>query len=188
MKKQNVRTLTLIVSTFRFVENLFPISYNHPRFSFSYLLVGAAIFDALESNREDQLRKQYQLTEASMLRTYNISPNDYMELEEIVVKYQPHKAGAQWKFPGAFYFSLTVITTIGKNKRYMSLSFVLKNKLIEEYLAAHCVPIKAAHDSLLCCHFFFGLIKIFFYIFMCYRCVDNLPVGKEVSRTPTVQL
>ncbi|CAF3762207.1 unnamed protein product [Adineta steineri] len=95
MKKQNVRTLTLIVSTF------------------SYLLVGAAIFDALESNTEDLLRKQYQLAETSMLHTYNISHLEYVELEDIVIKYQPHKAGAQWKFPGAFYFSLTVITTIG---------------------------------------------------------------------------
>ncbi|CAF0877609.1 unnamed protein product [Adineta ricciae] len=95
MKKQNVRTLTLIVSTF------------------SYLLVGAAIFDALESNTEDLLRKQYQAAEKNMLISYNISPAEYIELEDIVIKYQPHKAGAQWKFPGAFYFSLTVITTIG---------------------------------------------------------------------------
>ncbi|CAF3710971.1 unnamed protein product [Rotaria sordida] len=48
-----------------------------------------------------------------MLQTYNISQSEYFELEDIVIKYQPHKAGAQWKFPGAFYFSLTVITTIG---------------------------------------------------------------------------
>ncbi|CAF0933721.1 unnamed protein product [Adineta ricciae] len=95
MKKQNVRTLTLIVSTF------------------SYLLVGAAIFDALESNTEDFLRKQYQAAEENMLISYNISRIEYIELEDIVIKYQPHKAGAQWKFPGAFFFSLTVITTIG---------------------------------------------------------------------------
>jgi len=95
MKKQNVRTLTLIVSTF------------------SYLLVGAAIFDALESNSEDILRKKYQTAEETMLVSYNITHDDYLELEDIVIRYQPHKAGAQWKFPGAFYFSLTVITTIG---------------------------------------------------------------------------
>ena len=81
---------------------------------FSYLLVGAAIFDALESDTEDFLRKQYQVAEFNMLQSYNISRSEYIELEDIVIKYQPHKAGAQWKFPGAFYFSLTVITTIGK--------------------------------------------------------------------------
>jgi hypothetical protein len=88
-------------------------------FSSSYLLVGAAIFDALESDAEDLLRRNYQKAEATMLITYNISHHEYLELEDIVIKYQPHKAGAQWKFPGAFYFSLTVITTIGKiNENY----------------------------------------------------------------------
>lgn len=163
MKKQNVRTLTLIVSTFRFVRNTSILSHRISIFSFSYLLVGAAIFDALESNREDQLRRQYQLAEAGMLNTYNISPKEYAELEEIVTKYQPHKAGAQWKFPGAFYFSLTVITTIGKNERFSlhlfdvssnaNIFICSKTKLIEECLVAHCVPIKATHDSILCCLF-----------------------------------
>lgn len=116
MKKQNVRTLTLIVSTFRFVDKQMIIHFEICFFfsQFSYLLVGAAIFDALESNTEDLLRKQYKMAETSMLHTYNISDSEYVELEDIVIKYQPHKAGAQWKFPGAFYFSLTVITTIGK--------------------------------------------------------------------------
>jgi hypothetical protein len=91
-------------------------------FFFSYLLVGAAIFDALESNTEDLLRKQYQAAEANMLQSYNISRYEYLELEDIVIKYQPHKAGAQWKFPGAFYFSLTVITTIGKKSDLMHSS------------------------------------------------------------------
>ena len=140
MKKQNVRTLTLIVSTFRYgltksstVMNI-PILFS----SFSYLLVGAAIFDALESETEDLLRRQYQLAEASMLTSYNISQFEYRELEDIVMRYQPHKAGAQWKFPGAFYFSLTVITTIGKelfllhSYTYLSESFSRgkKNKLL----------------------------------------------------------
>ena len=42
MKRQNVRTLSLVVCTF------------------TYLLVGAAVFDALESDTED---KRLQLTE-----------------------------------------------------------------------------------------------------------------------------
>lgn len=113
MKKQNVRTLTLIVSTFRLVSFFCPFDDEH-RSSFSYLLVGAAIFDALESNTEDIMRTNYQATEKKMLESYNILPEEYRDLEDIVIKYQPHKAGAQWKFPGAFYFSLTVITTIGK--------------------------------------------------------------------------
>ncbi len=58
-----------------------------------------------------------------MLTTYNISHSEYVELEDIVIKYQPHKAGAQWKFPGAFYFSLTVITTIGKIYRLVYILY-----------------------------------------------------------------
>jgi len=34
------------------------------------------------------------------------------------VKSIPHKAGRQWKFAGAFYFSTTVITTIGKRSAF----------------------------------------------------------------------
>jgi len=124
MKKQNVRTLTLIVSTFRYVHRKINIEKNTSNlFLFSYLLVGAAIFDALESNTEDLLRRQYQVAEASMLMSYNISHTEYVELEDIVIKYQPHKAGAQWKFPGAFYFSLTVITTIGKDFSFYTILF-----------------------------------------------------------------
>ena len=41
MKKQNIRTLSLIVCTF------------------TYLLVGAAIFDALESEHEMNVSKQH---------------------------------------------------------------------------------------------------------------------------------
>jgi hypothetical protein len=127
MKKQNVRTLTLIVSTFRYVRRKINIEKNTSNlFLFSYLLVGAAIFDALESNTEDLLRRQYQVAEASMLISYNISHTEYVELEDIVIKYQPHKAGAQWKFPGAFYFSLTVITTIGKEFSSYNILFFLR--------------------------------------------------------------
>ena len=123
MKKQNVRTLTLIVSTFRFVIH-FGFFVNDELSLNSYLLVGAAIFDALESQAEDVLRAKYQKAEESMLNSYNISEKEYGDLEDIVIKYQPHKAGAQWKFPGAFYFSLTVITTIGKRRRLLCVRFL----------------------------------------------------------------
>ena len=95
MKKQNVRTLSLIVCTF------------------TYLLVGAAVFDALESEFEQEEHRQLKNEEDKFIRKYNISDSDFENLTKNVMRSVPHKAGIQWKFAGAFYFATTVITTIG---------------------------------------------------------------------------
>nr|XP_033503877.1 potassium channel subfamily K member 3a [Epinephelus lanceolatus] len=95
MKRQNVRTLALIICTF------------------TYLIVGAAIFDALESQKETTQRKELDLRKAELLRNFNLSAEDFGELEKVVLELKPHKAGVQWKFAGSFYFAITVITTIG---------------------------------------------------------------------------
>ncbi|UXI21140.1 RNA polymerase I-specific transcription initiation factor RRN3 [Sarcoptes scabiei] len=95
MKRQNIRTLSLIVCTF------------------TYLLVGAAIFDALESEHEDKQRQALQTFENMLKRKYNMSDEDFRILTTVVIKSVPHKAGIQWKFSGAFYFATTVLTTIG---------------------------------------------------------------------------
>jgi len=96
MKKQNVRTLSLIVCTF------------------TYLLIGAAVFDALESEYEIENKRKFFDEENKMKERYNISTEDYERLRINVWKVMPYKSGRQWKFAGAFYFSLTVVTTIGK--------------------------------------------------------------------------
>ncbi|XP_022593617.1 potassium channel subfamily K member 3 [Seriola lalandi dorsalis] len=95
MKRQNVRTLALIICTF------------------TYLIVGAAIFDALESQKETAQKIQLELRKAELLKTFNLSSEDFDELEKVVLQLKPHKAGVQWKFAGSFYFAITVITTIG---------------------------------------------------------------------------
>ena len=95
MKKQNVRTLSLIVCTF------------------TYLLVGAAVFDALESEYEIEEKRVLMEEEQEIIKRYNISEEDFRNLTKNVLKSVPHKAGIQWKFAGAFYFATTVITTIG---------------------------------------------------------------------------
>ncbi|KMZ03766.1 two pore potassium channel protein sup-9 isoform X4 [Drosophila simulans] len=95
MKKQNVRTISLIVCTF------------------TYLLVGAAVFDALESETEKRRWEALQDAEDMIIRKYNISQEDFKVMETVVLKSESHKAGQQWKFTGAFYYATTVLTTIG---------------------------------------------------------------------------
>ncbi|KYM95198.1 Two pore potassium channel protein sup-9 [Cyphomyrmex costatus] len=95
MKKQNVRTLSLIV------------------FTLTYLLVGAAIFDVLESETEKLRKEALDAIEKMVIRKYNISEDDFKIMETVVLKTEPHKAGQQWKFAGAFYYATTVLTTIG---------------------------------------------------------------------------
>ncbi|XP_006879329.1 PREDICTED: potassium channel subfamily K member 9 [Elephantulus edwardii] len=95
MKRQNVRTLSLIVCTF------------------TYLLVGAAVFDALESDHEMREEEKLKAEEIRIKGKYNMSSEDYRQLELVILQSEPHRAGVQWKFAGSFYFAITVITTIG---------------------------------------------------------------------------
>ena len=96
MKRQNVRTLVLLVSTFL------------------YLLAGAAVFDVLESQHEESEKLQLENITRTIKAHYNISETDLEDLRLTMIRYVPHKAGVQWKFTGSFFFCMTVITTIGK--------------------------------------------------------------------------
>ncbi|EJW84068.1 hypothetical protein WUBG_05021, partial [Wuchereria bancrofti] len=100
MKRQNIRTLSLIVCTL------------------TYLVIGAAVFDALESDHEMQQRALVSKVRKSLIDKYNISSTDYRVLESIIIRSLPHRAGHQWKFGGAFYFATTVITTIVGGKTF----------------------------------------------------------------------
>lgn len=113
MKRQNVRTLSLVVTTF------------------TYLLIGAAVFDALESKEEekrDQLLKgtyfnvlinsntfneSIAVSANTLKAKYNITEEDYKMIELMIIEYKPHKAGPQWKFAGSFYFATVVLAMIG---------------------------------------------------------------------------
>ncbi|XP_051156154.1 two pore potassium channel protein sup-9 [Leptopilina boulardi] len=120
MKKQNVRTLSLIVCTF------------------TYLLVGAAIFDVLESETEKRRKEALDAIERMVINKYNISEVDYKIMETVVLKYEPHKAGKQWKFAGAFYYATTVLTTIGYGH---STPNTIRGKLFTMFYAIVGIPL-----------------------------------------------
>ncbi|KAJ8675118.1 hypothetical protein QAD02_010904 [Eretmocerus hayati] len=120
MKKQNVRTLSLIVCTF------------------TYLLVGAAIFDVLESDTEKRRKEALDAVEKMVIRKYNISEDDFKIMETVVLKTEPHKAGQQWKFAGAFYYATTVLTTIGYGH---STPNTISGKLFTMFYAIVGIPL-----------------------------------------------
>ncbi|XP_041748973.1 potassium channel subfamily K member 15-like [Coregonus clupeaformis] len=95
MKVQNIRTLSLILCMI------------------SYLLVGAAVFDALESETESLRKKILEQKRNELKKKYGFTQDDYLEIERVVLQSEPHRAGRQWKFAGSFYFAINVITTIG---------------------------------------------------------------------------
>ncbi|KAK4303285.1 hypothetical protein Pmani_024670 [Petrolisthes manimaculis] len=94
MRRQNVRTLSLVVCTF------------------TYLLIGAAVFDALESSTEEERFIILKKVREKLKQKYNISENEYRLIETVIIENQPHKAGPQWKFAGALYFVTVVVAMI----------------------------------------------------------------------------
>uniref|UniRef100_A0A1I7X5T2 Ion_trans domain-containing protein n=1 Tax=Heterorhabditis bacteriophora TaxID=37862 RepID=A0A1I7X5T2_HETBA len=80
--------------------------------TFTYLLLGAAVFDQLESAEDGRLREELAHIGESLQKKYNFTQRDLHLLEAVAVNGIPHKAGFQWQFAGAFYFATVVITTV----------------------------------------------------------------------------
>lgn len=96
MEEKNFRSLCLVLSTV------------------FYLLIGAAVFDALESDGESAKTEELEEELEELKMKHGFSEGDYREVEKVVLQAAPHRAATQWKFAGSFYFAITVITTIGK--------------------------------------------------------------------------
>ena len=72
-----------------------------------------------------------------MLEKYNVVPDDYILLEELIQLSQPFKAGKPWQFAGSFYYATTVLTTIGRYSQHSMLSSgLLGNRSWRNQIAA----------------------------------------------------
>ena len=80
--------------------------------TFTYLLVGAAVFDRLESETEAIRWEFLKAAKENFHRKYNMTEEDYRMLEVVLIENKPHKSGPQWKFAGAFYFATVVLAMI----------------------------------------------------------------------------
>ncbi|CAF0738019.1 unnamed protein product [Didymodactylos carnosus] len=93
-KIQNCKTLAYIIGTF------------------IYLIIGATIFDKLESKHEDVLRDKYEKNVSPFQRQHNMSKSDFDRLTTIILKNYQYKR-KQWQFFGSFYYSTVVLTLVG---------------------------------------------------------------------------
>lgn len=73
MKRQNIRTLSLVICTF------------------TYLLIGAAVFDRLESEQEATRWEFLKSAKDNFYKKYNMSDEDYRMLEIVIIENKPHK-------------------------------------------------------------------------------------------------
>ncbi|KAM9316892.1 uncharacterized protein PAF06_007990 [Gastrophryne carolinensis] len=89
---------------------------------FAYLLIGAAIFQALESQTEQTLTITYQKEKWELLKNHTCMDNRTLELfiSGIINAYKSginlqgnQSSQETWNYPGSFFFSVTAITTIG---------------------------------------------------------------------------
>ena len=91
---QNYRTLAYVVVTL------------------VYLVIGAAIFDRLESNQESLRLANLTKRIAKFQWQHNITPQEFLNLTRTVEKNLQYRK-KQWKFIGSFYYATVVLALIG---------------------------------------------------------------------------
>lgn len=97
LQQQNIRTLLLVTSTI------------------IYMMLGAAVFSALEYEKHIDQKKQYKEIYKRLEKTYNMSKDDVEDLARYLHKRRHiEHALDPWSFAGSFYFTSVTITTIGK--------------------------------------------------------------------------
>jgi len=102
--------LTASTSTSHRIQNYRTLAY--VTITLVYLVIGAAVFDKLESKEES--RRHANLTARILLfrQQHNISIQDFHNLTYTVEKNLQFKK-KQWKFIGSFYYATVVLALIG---------------------------------------------------------------------------
>lgn len=80
----------------------------------TYLLLGAAVFEWLESESESAELEALEEKVEELKRRYGLDEDGYREVETVARRSAAHRAGHRWKFTGSLYFAITVVSTIGK--------------------------------------------------------------------------
>ena len=97
LAQQNMRTVLLITSTA------------------IYMLLGAAVFSALEFDEHVIQKTHYNTIYNKLLNKYNMSVEDVEELAKYLHKRRHLNFSLDpWSFAGSVYFTSVTITTIGK--------------------------------------------------------------------------
>lgn len=95
MKRQNIRTLSLVIITL------------------TYLIIGAAVFDHFESGHEAHLNDKLKKNISKFKLKHRMNDTDFNRLWNKILEKKPYRAGNQWKFVGSLYFCTVVVTLIG---------------------------------------------------------------------------
>lgn len=99
LQQQNIRTIGLVVSTV------------------IYMLLGAAVFSALEEQTHKRQTKEYITKYNELQSKYNMTEKDIDDLITYLHKrrHLNNWALEPWSFAGSVYFTSVTITTIGKS-------------------------------------------------------------------------
>jgi len=95
MKRQNIRSLSLVVITL------------------TYLIIGAAVFDYVESGNEKKQRTLLNEKNEIFMRNFKMNASEFDKLWKLVNNRRSLNAGPQWRFIGSLYFCTVVVTLIG---------------------------------------------------------------------------
>ena len=82
-----------------------------------YVLVGAAVFQALESSHQSEEIAKIRTIRKKIVQKYNIADEDVLQWAQTYQANEPPGKEAEfmeWTFGNALVFAMVVVTTIGK--------------------------------------------------------------------------